>query len=355
MINEIYKVSIIIPVYNVEKYIKKCLYSILNQTYKNLEIILIDDGSTDNSGKICDKYKERDSRCKVYHKKNGGLPDARNYGLNKITGDLIMFVDSDDWLDLNCIELCINEFYQNEKIECVVFPYIREYKNKSKVTFILGDKEKILQQEEIQYLIHERLFGPSKKDLKKPDSMNDLNTAWGKIYYTRFLNDIKFLDVKYIGSAEDCCFNMNLFGKFSCIKYIIKTQYHYNKQNQTSIVHIYNKNLEQTKKNMYIYAKGLIKRNNLSINYEKRLQNRIVLDILDLSRNVVNSNISFLSKYRNIYRILNDSCRIDLLKKFSLSNLNFKWKVYYFFAKKNCVLGVIIMTRLAEMLKKYLR
>ena len=92
-------ISIIVPVYNVEKYLEKCVNSIVNQTYKNLEIILVDDGATDSSGKLCDKLAKIDNRIKVYHKENGGLSDARNYGVERATGDYIGFVDSDDYID----------------------------------------------------------------------------------------------------------------------------------------------------------------------------------------------------------------------------------------------------------------
>ena len=89
-------VSIVVPIYNVEKYLKKCIDSIINQTYKNIEIILVDDGSTDNCGKICDEYTKTDNRIVVIHKKNGGLSDARNAGLDIAKGKYIAFVDSDD-------------------------------------------------------------------------------------------------------------------------------------------------------------------------------------------------------------------------------------------------------------------
>lgn len=97
-------ISIIVPVYNVEKYLSECLDSLLNQTYQNIEIVLIDDGSTDNSGIICDEYKKKDKRIRVFHKKNGGLSDARNYGLSNINGEYLTFVDSDDIISSNYIE-----------------------------------------------------------------------------------------------------------------------------------------------------------------------------------------------------------------------------------------------------------
>lgn len=92
-------ISIIVPVYKVEKYLNKCVKSIINQTYSNLEIILVDDGSPDNCGKMCDDYAKKDKRIKVIHKKNGGLSDARNKGIEIATGDYIGFVDSDDWIN----------------------------------------------------------------------------------------------------------------------------------------------------------------------------------------------------------------------------------------------------------------
>ena len=102
-------ITIIIPVYNTEKYLKKCVMSIVNQTYKNLEIILIDDGSTDSSPMICDTLAEKDNRITVIHQANGGLSSARNTGLDNMHGDYVMFVDSDDYTDTNMIEFLLNQ------------------------------------------------------------------------------------------------------------------------------------------------------------------------------------------------------------------------------------------------------
>ena len=106
-------VSVIIPVYNVEKYLKKCVESVLNQTYKNLDIILIDDGSTDLSGKMCDDWQKRDKRVTVIHKQNGGLSDARNAGLNVARGVYYAFVDSDDYISSDMIEVMVNSMDRN--------------------------------------------------------------------------------------------------------------------------------------------------------------------------------------------------------------------------------------------------
>lgn len=122
-------ISVIIPIYNVEKYLKRCVDSVLNQTYNNLEIVLVDDGSPDNSGKICDDYAKSDSRIKVVHKKNGGLSSARNAGLDIATGEYVSFIDSDDWVEKdlykvltdianeNDVDIIISQFKSGNKDE----------------------------------------------------------------------------------------------------------------------------------------------------------------------------------------------------------------------------------------------
>lgn len=114
------KISVIIPIYKVESYIKTCLESVIGQSYKNLEIILVDDGSPDNCPAICDEYAEKDARIKVIHKKNGGLSDARNAGLEIISGDLLFFVDSDDYINKYCLEMLVDEMESTgaDIIEC---------------------------------------------------------------------------------------------------------------------------------------------------------------------------------------------------------------------------------------------
>lgn len=101
-------ISMVVPVYKVEQYLDRCVESLINQTYKNIEIILVDDGSPDNCPAMCDKYAERDRRIKVIHKENGGLSDARNAGLKQATGEYILYVDSDDYIDLDSCERLLN-------------------------------------------------------------------------------------------------------------------------------------------------------------------------------------------------------------------------------------------------------
>ena len=125
-------ISIVVPIYNVEKYLKKCVDSIINQTYKNLEIILVDDGSPDNCGKICDEYSTKDKRIKVIHKKNGGLSDARNAGIEAATGKYIGFVDSDDYIKEDMYENLYNDMLKYD-VDISICGYYEIFENKEKI------------------------------------------------------------------------------------------------------------------------------------------------------------------------------------------------------------------------------
>ena len=175
-------ISIIVPVYNVEQYLEKCVDSIINQTYKNLEIILVDDGATDSSSKLCDKLAKIDNRIKVYHKENGGLSDARNYGVERATGDYIGFVDSDDYIDSEMYE----ELYEAIKkenvdvVECnlkIIYPDRVELFTEQKY-YNVYTKQEYLE----EYLKIEKIFGSACVRLIKSDIAKKLKFPVGKLY-----------------------------------------------------------------------------------------------------------------------------------------------------------------------------
>ena len=171
------KISVIVPIYNVEKYLKTCIESIINQTYSNIEIILVDDGSPDNCGKICDDYKEKDKRIKVIHKKNGGLSDARNAGIDIATGEYVVFIDSDDYVAENYIEvlykMCID---QNVLLaEC-------DYKNVEKDNEIaINQDDKIDIYSGIEMC--ERIYS---------DEVIRTVVVWNKMYKREIFNNLRF-------------------------------------------------------------------------------------------------------------------------------------------------------------------
>lgn len=172
-------ISVIIPVYNVEKYIKNCIDSVKNQTYYNIEIIIIDDGSPDNCGTICDKYAKEDSRIKVIHKKNEGVAVARNEGLKEAKGKFITFVDSDDMVKDDYIEYLYNILIKNDAdIACCNFEYT--YEQKTNYKKIEDEKEKIIvydNKEALENLLYQKEIDTS---------------PWGKIYRREMFENIMF-------------------------------------------------------------------------------------------------------------------------------------------------------------------
>ena len=175
-------ISIIVPVYNVEQYLEKCVDSIINQTYKNLEIILVDDGATDSSGKLCDELAKIDNRIKVYHKENGGLSDARNYGVERATGEYIGFVDSDDYIDAEMYEK-LYEAIKKENVdvaECnlkIIYPEREELFTEQNY-YNVCTKQEYLE----EYLKIEKIFGSVWTKLISRKIAKELLFPKGKLY-----------------------------------------------------------------------------------------------------------------------------------------------------------------------------
>lgn len=170
------KISVIVPVYKVEKYLEKCLNSILNQTYKNLEIILVDDGSPDNCGVICDQYAKLDNRIIVIHKENGGLSEARNAGLNIASGDLIGFVDSDDYIEPSMFQVLYDNLVSHKADISLCGVYL------------VDDDEK-----ELGHLIVENKTCTGKEILEKYDFFyGGYVVVWNKLYRKEIFEDLRF-------------------------------------------------------------------------------------------------------------------------------------------------------------------
>ena len=140
-------ISVIVPIYNVEEFLDECIQSIVDQTYQNLQIILVDDGSPDRCGEMCEDWARKDKRIEVIHKKNGGLSDARNAGLAEATGEFIAFVDSDDWIESQMYEVMLQTLI-NENADIVACGIIDSYSNKKVIhsmPYSVGTPEKFLQ------------------------------------------------------------------------------------------------------------------------------------------------------------------------------------------------------------------
>lgn len=191
------KISIIVPIYNVEQYLEKCIISIINQTYKNIEIILVDDGSKDNSGKIADEYKKTDDRIVVIHKENGGLSDARNCALDIATGDYITFVDSDDYIDIRYCEMLYNALIKtNADIAICEMQYVYDDKYENNNNENIKTEEYLKGDAMIKYMDTEYVVACAK--LYKSELFNDLRYIVGKIHEDEFMFHKVFFKCKKI-------------------------------------------------------------------------------------------------------------------------------------------------------------
>ena len=169
-------ISVVIPVYNVEKYLSKCLESIINQTYKNIEIICVNDGSEDNCSKILSEYKKRDNRIKIINKENGGLSSARNAGIDISTGKYITFIDSDDYIDEDCIEFLYKEIIENNADLSVC---------SHKVLYENGGV--------IDKATHNKYIYNSEQALKKMLYDQDYDiSAWAKLYNKKLFKNVRY-------------------------------------------------------------------------------------------------------------------------------------------------------------------
>lgn len=202
------KISVIVPVYNVEKYLEECLDSLINQTYNNIEIILINDGSTDNSLKICKKYKKIDSRIILINKKNEGVSSARNVGLRKATGKYIMFVDSDDYLELEAVEL-LSEYVYRDTL--VIFGFNRVYKNR------------------VIKMLDDNLLIKSKNEMERSMFLNNNIGGYiaNKVFNKNIIDKYNIYFNEKLSFCEDLVFILEYIKYCKKYKYVNKSFYNY--------------------------------------------------------------------------------------------------------------------------------
>lgn len=214
------KISIIIPVYNVENYIERCIDSLISQSYINLEIILVDDGSTDKSGEICDRYAVVDNRIKVIHIKNSGRGEARNIGLSQANGQYIGFVDSDDWVEKDLYKYMI-ENIEETKADisiCAYYECLDDIKNKK----MLYEKSFVCTGKEALHYTMSNVIG-----------VYWFNIAiWNKLYKKAVVENIRFRGREY----EDIMYNAEVIYGARNVSYINKCLYNYRLSRTGSII-----------------------------------------------------------------------------------------------------------------------
>ena len=324
-------ISIIVPVYNAEKHLDKCINSILNQTFRDFELILVNDGSTDNSKVICENYSRKDKRVKVISKKNEGVSIARNKGIDVARGKYIMFADSDDWINRDMMEnmfkgiqsvdlvVCGTNIISNEKVE-----------TSNLVNKLALDKKSTGQC--IKYIIDEVQH----------------RCVWNKIYKTQIIkdNNLKFFDDVKCG--EDSIFNFMYFEKINSIKVISEAYYNYNRIVEDSINLRYLPDRVKYENLMLNHLISMLKQFNIYQDNEVLLNNYqfegIFMSLSSINHKECKMNI--YRRYKFIYEMIHKFNFYDIGMKFS--NISkFGTVTKFFILSKN----TLLITLFSEILR----
>lgn len=308
-------ISIVVPIYNVEKYLVKCIESLLKQTYTNLEIILVNDGSTDNSLSLCEEYRKKDNRIKIINKKNGGLSDARNKGIDVATGKYIAFVDSDDYIECDMIEVLYRDLKENNaNISMCGFDKIYEDEslkdNKNEIIdykFEVFDREKSIRELILDKKIH--------------------NYAWNKLYEKSLFNEIRYPFGK---KMEDIGTTYLLFNKADIIVNNPVKKYNYT-QRKNSIVNTTSDN------KLYIDRFELVKERYIFLSniYPKMIE--LDIDFLFKIIELYRLNLKEYIKLNSIHDLGLNVLKKNGIKIFRRCALKDKIKIVLFYLNPNAL------------------
>ena len=301
------KISVIVPIYKVEDYLHRCVDSIINQTYTNLEIILVDDGSPDNCSRICDEYAKKDSRIRVIHKKNGGLSDARNAGIDIATGEYIMFIDSDDFVDREMMKSMMRNMIHNN-VDMVV----------CNIKYIYEDKEVVK-------------YNQADRILDRYEAMEEYlrdgvvqAVAWNKLYKKSLISDMRY---KVGKTNEDEFFTYKVVDKTDKIYYNSRPFYNYI-QRDSSIMGNYSINRLDGVEASYERL-NFIKERYPDL-YEKEKKTFINLCIYSYQMILKEPN---LDKNKQGRKILNNYTKKIKFNKTELKNYSYKDKLKIYLSK----------------------
>ncbi len=325
-------VSIIIPVYNAEKYIKKCIESIINQTYKNIEIIVVDDGSKDNSLNIIKKYKN-DSRVKIISTQNHGVSFARNLGLKKCAGDFVMFVDSDDWIESNAVEVLLNAAVE-QNAEIVQSSYYQDEDGHIEL------KQRKIKQDGIKEL-KEKIF--------LINTMNDINfgalrCVWGKIFKKEIIQNTRFDENIYL--LEDGIFIYECMENIECFQFINQHLYHYRKV-ETSACNRFNEDQLAQYKNISNKLLRILTKDQIQLYYKVMLECIMTY----ISRLANYSKIGKNEKIKLIENLVKDNQYEEAIKHIDLNILNKKEKITIFLLKNNMLQMLYLICKIKDLIK----
>lgn len=330
-------ISLVFPVYNVEKYLDRCMKSVLNQSYTNIEIILVDDGATDDSGNLCDQFAKEDARVRVIHQKNKGLPGARNSGLKVAQGVYVGFIDPDDEIEIDMVRDFVQVAQQHQPD--IICSNITQYAKGNVKSSTLRNN-----------LPYGKMLGPSeiKTHLLQPyygGYLGIIPSACTKMYNVAFLNKNNLLFDESLKRAEDYWFNLFAFKKAQSVYAIDKSYYHYY-SNAGSVI----RSLREDQFEMFVKSRSKLLQENETINspvnwnklntdFFNNVSEFILLYIRNKNISTSYKKVTGIIKHPEFQRTINDNSanalHTKLIKKsIKLKAYPFAFLVYWYWSKK---------------------
>lgn len=323
-------ISIIVPVYNVEQYLKKCVESLINQTYKDIEIILVDDGSTDNSGNICEELSKTDARIKVIHKSNGGLSSARNAGIDVAKGKYLAFVDSDDFVELNMYETLLDGVKKTGKdISCCgrVVDIFGQYCNKE---FVIDSPRSFTKEETIKEILYLETIDVS---------------ACDKLYNKTLFSDIRYPEGKI---SEDAAIIFEIIEKSNGVYHVGVPFYHYVFRNNSITKSKYSEKKHDVMNNLY-NTKTFLRKNHPDLLEDYKVYCAISVGALILDMENDPDSIKLYPGHYSEYRKIFEE-NVD--KALKSNKVNKKMKVRLFALKTNTTKVFMMMKKIYALIRK---
>lgn len=349
------KVSIIVPIFNMEKYLERCLNSLKSQTLADIEIIAVNDGSSDHSLKILENYAKDDPRIIIINKENGGVSSARNKGILAARGQFIGFVDPDDWVDFRMYEELYNTAVK-DTADIVMCTYIREFGTHSNEKKFNFPAKVTYKSEDVRTNILRRLVGPLGEELANPEYLDAWGTVWSKLYRSKLIkeNQLQFIDLHVVGSNEDSLFNINASYFANSFVFINTPFYHYWRANLDSITSKHNPLLAEKFNKLYVTIEAFIQEKNLSKQYYLALNNRICINVLGLGLNIISddNHVSMRMKIRSLHTLLNNDRVKTSMRQFPLKNCPLVWKAFFLSAKLRFSILIYFMLKAINWIRK---
>lgn len=345
-------ISVIVPVYNVSKYLRKCLVSLQKQSYTNMEILMVNDGSTDGSEKICYQFSQKDSRFLLFNKRNGGLSDARNYGLMRAKGDYICFVDSDDWVLSDFIASFVKAV---EEADIVIARYIlddKQLKRRYIPFHSLNWKNSYSGEKKYEQIVEHLMFDGIKGNFEIRDTVMPV---WKNMYRRKFLldNNLKFITEREI-YAEDYIFNMEAYCLAKEINVIDDAKI-IHLINKGSLSQRYRENMFEMSKKSHFLAYDILK-TYCGINCAEKLNQKIP-EIISYSA-FKEAQCNFRKARNNLENIYKDSFTQKMLKKKYTDFVSIKNRIIYGLIRKHRIMLLVLVIKIMSKLElpyRYMR